>query len=180
MRITLDNSVLMVVDIQERLFPHMAESEELLKNLVILFKALSILDMPKVVNEQYKKGIGETISELVEALGGIEGFEKTTFSCCANIKVLDEIKKIDRKFVILAGIESHVCMLQTTLDLLDEGFIPVVIEDCTSSRKLNDKKVAIERMRQSGAIITTYESILFELLKDAKHPNFKEISKLIK
>lgn len=180
MKIKAEKSIFVQVDIQEKLFPHIQNNQELEKNLQILIKGLKLHEVPIIVNEQYKKGIGETISSLHELTKDYPHFEKTTFSCCGNENGLNAIKNSGRDTVILAGIETHVCVLQTALDLLDEGFKVVLVTDCVNSRKQNDKEIAIQRLIQSGAIMTTYESLLFELTIDAKHPVFKEISKLVK
>ena len=180
MRIKAENCVFVQVDVQERLFPHIQNNEELEKNLVTLVKGLKLHEIPMIVNEQYKKGIGETIPSLKELTDDYPHFEKTTFSCCGNEDGLCAIKETGKNFVILAGIETHVCVLQTALDLLEEGLQPVLVTDCVNSRKQKDKETAIQRMIQAGVIPTTYESLLFELTVNAKNPVFKEISKLVK
>lgn len=180
MRIKVTDSIFVQVDIQERLFPHIANKEELEKNLLTLVKGLKVLGVPFIVNEQYKKGIGETIASLKKLTDDYPHFEKTTFSCCGNNEGLESIKKTGKKTVIVAGIETHVCVLQTCIDLLENGFKVVLVTDCCSSRKENDTKFAIKRLIQAGVIPTTYESILFELTLDAKNPCFKEISSLVK
>jgi nicotinamidase-related amidase len=180
MKIKAENCVFVQVDVQERLFPFMSNKEELEKNLNILVKGLKLHEIPIIVNEQYKKGIGETIASLKELTDDYPHFEKTTFSCCGNEDGLKAIKSTDKKFVILAGIETHVCVLQTALDLLEEGLQPVIVTDCVSSRKESDKDMAIQRLIQAGVIPTTYESLLFELTVNAKHAKFKEVSKLVK
>lgn len=180
MKIKADECVFVQVDVQERLFPHIADSVELEKNLGILVKGLKLHNIPIIVNEQYKKGIGETIASLRELTDEYPHFEKTTFSCCGQDEGLAAIKATGKKFVILAGIETHVCVLQTALDLLEEGLQPVLVTDCVNSRKAKDKDMAIERLIQAGVIPTTYESLLFELTVNAKSPVFKEISKLVK
>ena len=180
MRIKAQDCVFVQVDVQERLFPHIANNEELEKNLITLVKGLQLHEIPMIVNEQYKKGIGETIPSLRELTDDYPHFEKTTFSCCGNEDGLCAIKDSGKKFVILAGIETHVCVLQTALDLLEEGLQPVLVTDCVNSRKQKDKDAAIQRMVQAGVIPTTYESLLFELTVNAKNPVFKEISKLVK
>lgn len=180
MKIKAQESVFIQVDIQEKLFPHILDNEELEKNLLILLKGLKLHEIPFIINEQYKKGIGETIPSLRELVDSDPHFEKTTFSCCGNEDGLDAIKKTGRKTAILAGIETHVCVLQTALDLLEEGFKVVLVTDCVSSRKLKDKETAIQRLIQAGVIPTTYESLLFELTVNAKNAVFKEISKLVK
>lgn len=180
MRINAQDCIYVQVDVQERLFPHIADNEELEKNLLTLVKGLKLHNIPIIVNEQYKKGIGETIPSLRELTDDYPHFEKTTFSCCGNEDGLAAIKASGKKIVILAGIETHVCVLQTALDLLEEGLQPVLVTDCVNSRKAKDKDMAIKRLIQAGVIPTTYESLLFELTVNAKHPVFKEISKLVK
>jgi isochorismate hydrolase len=136
--------------------------------------------VPLIVTQQYTKGLGTTIAPLMELLAGNPPMEKQAFSCCDDLAVMKAISNIDKKFIIITGIESHVCVLQTAVDLLERGFIPVIAEDCVSSRKLNDKAMALYRMRRLGAIITTYESVLFELLRYSGTEEFKAISKLVK
>jgi nicotinamidase-related amidase len=180
MRIKVEDCVFVQVDVQERLFPHIADKEELEKNLITLIKGLKLLEVPIIVNEQYKKGIGETIPSLRELTDDYPHFEKTTFSCCGNDDGLKAIKATGKNIVILAGIETHVCVLQTAIDLLEEGLQPVLVTDCVNSRKAKDKDMAIQRLVQAGVIPTTYESLLFELTRNAKHPQFKGISALVK
>lgn len=180
MKIKAQECVFVQVDVQERLFPFISNKEELENNLLILVKGLQLHEIPMIINEQYKKGIGETIPSLKELTDSYPHFEKTTFSCCGNEDGLSAIKATGKKYVILAGIETHVCVLQTALDLLEEGLQPVLVTDCVNSRKESDKEMAIQRLIQAGVIPTTYESLLFELTVNAKHPKFKEISKLVK
>lgn len=180
MRIDVNDCLFCLVDVQDRLYPHMVNKEEVEKNLVTLVKGLKIHDVPFIVNEQYKKGIGETIPSLEELVSSYPHFEKTSFSCCKNEKTLEAIKNANKKFIIVAGIETHVCVLQTCIDLLEMNFQPILVTDCVSSRKQNDTDVAINRMVQAGVIPTSYESLLFELTVDAKHEKFKEIAKLVK
>ena len=180
MRITKENTSAVIVDIQERLFPHMYQKEELERNVGILMKGLNLLKVPILITEQYSKGLGKTVPSIADNMGNIEPIEKISFSCCDESKFLKELNMLNKKYIILAGIETHVCILQTVLDLIDSGFHPVLVEDCVSSRKQNDKKIAVERIRSEGAIITTYESILLELCRVAGTETFKEISGLIK
>lgn len=180
MRIVLDESAFCLVDVQERLFPHMANSVEFERNILKLIKGLKVLEVPFIVNEQYKKGIGETIPSIRELVENDPHFEKTTFSCSKNEPTFEAIKALGKKFIIVAGIETHVCVLQTCIDLLESGFTPVLVTDCCTSRKENDTKVALDRLIQAGVVPTTYESLLFELTLNAKHPKFKEISALVK
>lgn len=180
MRINVEDTVFCLVDVQERLYPHVTNKDEIEKNLITLVKGLKIHNVPFIVNEQYKKGIGETIPSLRELVDKDPHFEKTSFSCCKNESTLEALKSSNKKVVIVAGIETHVCVLQTCIDLLEENFQVVLVTDCVTSRKQNDTDVAIKRLVQAGVIPTTYESLLFELTVNAKNPVFKEISSLIK
>ncbi|MCX7727224.1 MAG: isochorismatase family protein, partial [Chitinispirillaceae bacterium] len=125
-------------------------------------------------------GLGGTVNEIKRFLTNAKYFTKNTFSCCGISDFLSAIENSKRKIVVIAGIEAHVCVLQTAIDLMDRGFLPVIIYNCVSSRKEREKEIAIKRICSEGGIISTVESILFELLKSAEHPCFKEISKLIK
>ncbi|MEI7483773.1 MAG: hydrolase [Ignavibacteriota bacterium] len=180
MRIKRDNTVAIVIDFQERLYPLIHDNEKLTKNVVRLINGLNVLEIKMITTEQYSKGLGHTIPEIKEALGNYGHIEKDTFSSCGSKEVCDTLSKSEKKNVIVIGIESHVCVLQTTVDLIAMGYQPVLIEDCVSSRSLNDKVIAIERMRQEGAIISTYESILFELCEVSGSDMFKAISKIVK
>ncbi len=180
MRIKRENTAGLFVDIQERLFPHMMEKELLEKNLLTLQEGLKTLEIQVLLTEQYTKGLGLTIPSLRQGMGDIKSIEKITFSCCDEPAFLEKLKTAGKINIVICGIETHVCILQTCLDLLQTGYIPVVIEDCVSSRKAEDKRIAIERMRQEGAIISSLESILFELTRTSGTETFKAISKLVK
>jgi hypothetical protein len=158
----------------------MQEREQLEQNLVTLAAGLKVLEIPMLVTEQYTKGLGFTILPLKNALGDYSSIEKIAFSCCDEPQFSKALSVTGKKNVILCGIETHVCVLQTAIDLLQAGYQPVVIEDCVSSRKLSDKNTAIERMRQEGVIISSLESILFELTRYSGTETFKAISKLVK
>jgi hypothetical protein len=151
-----------------------------LRNSEILIKGLQALNIPIIVTEQYTKGLGFTIEPVKSLFTPFESLEKISFSCCDDQPFLNKLNLLSKKLVIMAGIETHVCVLQTALDLLDNGYTPVVVADCVSSRKLGDKQVALARIQSSGGIITTYESILFELTRFAGTDTFKAISKLVK
>lgn len=176
MRIDRNKTVALVIDYQEKLVPVMHKKEKLIQNSCILLAGLEALGIPMAVTQQYTKGLGMTVEEITEASKEIEYAEKITFSAFEHIR--HDIK--GKKFVIVCGIEAHICVLQTVLDLLEKGYIPVVVEDCISSRNANDKKIALRRMRDEGAIITTYESVLFELLQEAGTAESKRIQRLIK
>lgn len=180
MRLETNHAVAICVDIQERLFPHIDGHEALAQRCSILIKGLQVIGVPIIVTQQYTKGLGPTIAPIAEALGSFDPIEKMTFSCCGNDAVEAVVLGAARHHVILFGIETHVCVLQTVLDLISQGQRTYVVEDCVSSRSPNDKRIAIERMRQAGAVITTSESILFELLRVSGTDEFKKVSALVK
>lgn len=180
MRILKDRTAALVIDIQERLYPYIFENEKLTKNITKLIEGLKIIGIPIFVTEQYVKGLGSTIEPVAMLLGSHPRIEKMSFSCCDEPRVMEGIAVTGKENIIIAGIESHVCVLQTVIDLRRNGYHPVVVEDCVSSRNQNDKKIAIKRMRQEGAIITTTESILFELLRYSGTEQFRGISRLVK
>ncbi len=180
MRILKENTIGLLIDFQEKLFPHMQEKEQLELKVSKLITGLKILEITVLVTEQYSKGLGDTIPSLQKLFSDCSAIEKMTFSCCDEPVFLKRLQQSEKKNVILCGIETHVCVLQTTIDLLQAGYQPVVVEDCVSSRNLNDKHIAIERLRQEGAIISSLESILFELARTSGTEIFKAISKLVK
>ncbi len=180
MRILQNETAAVVVDIQERLLPHIHDYGKVLENCLKLVEGLQILSVPLLVTQQYTKGLGPTNPSLAAKFDEFRHIEKTAFSCCEEPSFKEEISGLGKKNIILCGIETHVCILQTCIDLLEEGYAPVVVEDCVSSRNPGDKQVAIERMRQEGATITTSESILFELTRRSGTDTFKRISKLVK
>jgi nicotinamidase-related amidase len=180
MRLDAHHCMALCVDIQERLFPHIHDHDALADRCSRLIRGLQVLNVPITVTEQYVKGLGPTIESVREALGEHEPLEKMTFSCCGVQAIEVAVLGSRRHQIIVFGIETHVCVLQTVLDLLEQGQTVVVVEDCVSSRSANDKRVAIDRMRQQGAIITTMESLLFELLRVAGTDTFKGISAIVK
>ena len=181
MRIIKDNAVAVAIDFQSKLFPFIHEHEQLELTVIKLINGMKVLGIPIIVTEQYPKGIGYTTDMIKKALQDeYKPIEKMTFSCCDSDEFMNKLDSFNKKFVIICGIESHVCVLQTVVDLTEKDFVPVLVEDCVSSRKLSDKRTAIERMRQEGAIISTYESILFELCRISGIKEFRAISKIVK
>ena len=182
MKINKDNSLLLVIDMQEKLLPAMDKKEELLENSAILLEGFQTLKIPVISTVQYKKGLGEITPLLLNLLNNSNStsIEKFEFSCMKNEIFAEKLQTFDRRKIFVIGIESHICVEQTVLDLIDEDYHPIVIADCISSRNPYDKKIALKRMRDYGADITTYESALFELLVTSKAPEFKTISNFIK
>lgn len=180
MRIEVNQAQALAIDIQKKLFPHMYEKDIFLQKTLKLIQGLKLLHVPCILNEQYPKGLGQTIEPIRNLLKDEIAHEKVTFSCCKTDETLQCIKDNNKKFVIVFGIEAHVCVLQSVIDLIEIGFIPILVVDCISSRNLEDKEIAIQRMQNEGAILSTYESLLFELCMSAKNSVFKDISKLVK
>jgi len=180
MRITKENTVGLIIDIQERLVPAMCEKEVLLKNCQVLIQGLSELEIPLLVTQQYSKGLGETIPEIKSVISDFSFIEKRNFSCCDELVVIEKLKELDAKNIIICGIESHVCVLQTAVDLKEAGFNPIVVMDCVSSRSKESIETAKERFRFEGIMMTSYESILFELARSSASLEFKAISRLVK
>jgi nicotinamidase-related amidase len=180
MRLNRENSVGVVIDIQEKLLPHMFNKETVLSNSVKVVNGLRIMNVPLLVTQQYTKGLGNTVEEIKNNLGDFSYFEKLTFSCYRDESFIKELDRSGKRNIIIAGIESHVCVLQTALDLLYNNFNPIIVTDAIGSRNENDMKIALWRMRDAGCIMTTTESMLFELCARAGTNEFKEIAKLIK
>lgn len=178
-KLTKENTFAMLVDIQQKLMPHINKNTELLQNVLKLIKGLEVLDIQIVLNEQYPKGLGTTVLEIKSLLPNIKVVEKTTFSC-VNEQSLPNLKALKKKTVLVFGTETHICVLQTCLDLLANGFVPILVTNACGTRYSLDHKIALKRLEQAGVILTTYESILFELVQDAKNPLFKQISALVK
>ncbi len=175
------DSTLLIVDIQERLAAVMKDRERVITNTIHLIEAARLLKIPVLITEQYPRGLGPTVNEITEALREIyRAMEKITFSCCGDEKFTDTLKKTEKKQVIISGMETHVCVLQTCLDLIRDGYFVHIVRDAVCSRKVDDFLTGIELMRDAGAIITCTETVLFQLLERAGTEEFKLISKRIK
>ncbi|MEI8388654.1 MAG: hydrolase [bacterium] len=176
-----ENSILLIIDIQEKLLKAQHDKEKIQKNAVILTKAAKILGIPVIVSEQYPQGLGATIPEIKENLSeNAKYYEKKSFSCCANSAFEDLIKETGKNQVIVCGIESHVCVHQTVSDLLSAGYEIFLVKDAVGSRKEYECEIGFERMISSGAVPACVEMIVFELIKCASHEKFKQIQELIK
>jgi nicotinamidase-related amidase len=174
------DSVLLIVDIQERLASKMGERQKVVTNCLHLIEAQKLLNLPVVVTEQYTKGLGPTISEIRESLHAYDPLEKITFSCCKEHAILKRMASTGRGQIIITGMETHICILQTSLDLLKEGYSVHLANDAVCSRTFDNYSTGIELMRDAGVVITCTETILFQLLEKAGSEEFKVISKRIK
>jgi len=174
-------SVVSVVDIQEKLAALMAERERVVANSCKLIRAALRLGVPMVVTEQYPKGLGPTVPEVVDALGSeYAPIEKLVFGCCGAPAYMERLDATRRTQVVLCGMATHVCVLQTCLALLEKGLEVYVAADAVCSRRAELERPALEQMRQAGAVITSVESVLFQWLERAGTPEFKDVLKLIK
>jgi len=172
-------TALLFIDIQERLLKVMQRHETLVENTLKLIRGSKVLNLPVYYTEQYPKGLGETAALLKEELDG-NAIQKMSFSCGGAGDLFEEFKQKGYSQIVICGIESHVCVQQTVLDLLANDFQVNVAADAVSSRKDIDYSIALDRMKANGAEVTTTESILFELLNVCGTDEFKAISKLVK
>ena len=171
---------LVVVDVQGKLAQLMYDKDVLFKNIKILIKAAKILNIPIIWCQQCPEALGPTVPEISELLADLKPINKVAFSCCGDEQFSIRLNELSRKQVLLCGIETHVCIYQTAADLLGKGFAVNVIADAVSSRTMENREIALNRMAVQGANISSTEMALFELLKTAEHPQFKQIAKLIK
>ena len=178
--LTIDNTALIIIDVQEKLFRVINDREALLENLLKIVSGARALGIPIVVSEQNPAGLGGTVPELKTLLADIEPVSKFSFSCCGEERCQQQLADLKRTQLLLAGIETHICVYQTALDLLEEGYEVEVLADCVGSRTVENKKLGLEKMKQAGAQITGIEMALFELQRVAKGESFKEISRLVK
>jgi nicotinamidase-related amidase len=179
-KIVREKAALAVIDIQERLLPSIFEGERVVKNALKLIKGARVLGISVLVTEQYKKGLGATAAVVAAEIAGLPLMEKIEFSACGAAGFEKTLKKKTISDVILCGIEAHVCVSQTCLDLLDKGFRVFVVVDAMSSRTTENHFIAVERMRGAGAVVVSTEMVLFELLGKAGTEEFKQILALVK
>lgn len=176
-----NNAVLVVIDVQEKLCRAMDEKvlHRLVTNTTILQEAAQELGIPVIATEQYVKGLGETLPALKERLPEA-AMEKMTFGCCGESAFPDRLKALGRKQILVTGMETHVCVLQTVLELLDSGYNVHLVKDAVMSRRTENWQVGVETCRDAGAVITSTEAALFQLLKVAGTEEFKKLAKLVK
>ena len=177
--INKETTALLVIDVQEKLMPVVQDAEQIFANVNRLIKGVTTINVPIVITEQYPKGLGNTCAE-VEIAEGIQPIEKICFSWIQSANVLEELKARNITSLIVCGVESHICVLKTTLEALEKNIEVHVVADAVSSRTTANKQLALERMRQSGAFIVSTEIILFQLIDEAGTDAFKTISRLIK
>jgi nicotinamidase-related amidase len=175
-------AVLVVIDVQEKLCAAMDENvlRQLIRNAGILLESAKELAIPVIFTEQYVKGLGPTLTELKQRAPAAPCHEKLTFSCCGNEAFVKQLKASGKTQIIVCGMETHVCVLQTVIELLDEGFDVHIVKDAVMSRSSDNKQTAIESMALAGAVPTCTEAVAFQLLKVAGTDSFKKLSRLVK
>lgn len=177
-RLTAADSALVVIDIQDRLLAKIPTAAELVRNTAFLLDSAALLGVPAFGTEQYPKGLGPTTAEIARRLpAGLPA--KTAFSCCGASGFLSDLRQTGRSNVVLSGMETHVCVLHTALDLLEAGFTVFLPVDALASRAAIDHATALRRLERTGAVPTTSETVAFEWVADSAHPQFKAVSKLV-
>lgn len=177
MLLKADQSCFLLIDVQEKLISTIYEHQRLIANCQWLLSLADDLRIIKAASEQYPKGLGATVAVLKEFVPNSQVMMKTAFSCAADKTCLESICALNKEQIVIAGIEAHVCVLQAALGLTEKGKQVFVVADAISSRHLDDKELAIARMRQSGVEIVSKEMVFFEWLESSTHPRFKELSK---
>jgi len=182
MKLNRTNTIAVAIDIQSKLLPFIHNSNELIDKTIRLINGLRALEIPIIVTEQYPRGLGSTDESIIRALDqDYQPIEKNTFSCCGNERFPKVLSQYGNSNILIFGIESHICVMQTVVDLLQKSILtPLVISDCISSRNPIDKKYGIKRMLKEGAFIGTMESVLMEITSSSKDAQFKTISNIIK
>jgi nicotinamidase-related amidase len=171
---------LVVVDVQGKLAQLMVDKDTLFRNIGILVEAVRILEMPVLWCQQVPEALGPTVPEVAERLAGLEPIDKASFSCCGDERFNIALEKHGAGQVLLCGIETHVCIYQTALDLLARGLDVTVVADAVSSRTESNRQIGLTRLAAEGAHVGSTEMVLFELLRTARHPQFKQIARLVK
>ena len=176
----INSTTLLLVDVQGKLAQLMHEKAELFDNLQKLVKGVRVLDLPILWVEQTPAGLGPTIPDIADLLTDIQPISKMSFSSCGEPRFREALKTVGRKQILVAGIEAHICVYQSVMDLLDMGYDVHVVVDAVSSRSLMNKTIGIEKMNAAGASVTSVETALFELLRVARGEAFKAVSRIVK
>ncbi|MBL6990698.1 MAG: isochorismatase family protein [Bacteriovoracaceae bacterium] len=182
-KLTPENVLFLLIDYQQSFFKILKKSivKDAHKNILLLIEMFKKLEVPMIGTEHYKKGLGDTDSEVLKAWGDAPVFtDKITFSCCGDEQFQQNLKNNSRPIVVVTGLETQICVLQTTLDLLDQGYIVIVLKDAVLSTTKLKWENGLELMRQAGAHILNTETLLFHLLKRADTPEFKHMVKQLK
>jgi nicotinamidase-related amidase len=177
-----ENCALLVIDIQEKLLPPIFEKDRLLKNCALLIRAAQLLNVPSVSTTQYAKALGNTVPEIASLMPDTAAFDKQAFSCFGSDAFCASLKRVpgQRNTLLLCGMESHICVMQTALTALNEGYIVHIASDAISSRTQSNWRTGIDRMRAAGAVISSTEMMIYELMRGSNAPAFKELLPYLK
>lgn len=175
-----EDSVLMVIDMQGNLYESMQDKQFLLENVRKLVRGMQVFGIPVLVTEQIPEKLGPTIEPVASLLPDARRIPKSDFSCCGDEKIMKALKAAERQQVLLCGIETHVCVYQTAVDLLGFGYDVHLVADAVSSRTVLNREIGIEKMRDEGARLASTEMVLFELIRSADDPKFKDIFRIVK
>ena len=178
--LTTDDVALVIVDVQGKLAQLMADKETLFANLQRMIKGAQALAIPILLAEQIPEKLGRTIPELTDLLPGLEPISKTSFSCAGNPRFMSALEALGRKQVLLTGMEAHVCVYRTAIDLVARGYQVELVEDAIGSRIATNKQLAVRKMTTLGVGLTSTEMALFELMGDSEHPAFRQIQAIIR
>jgi nicotinamidase-related amidase len=178
--ITPNQTLFLIIDVQGKLARSVYKPDALETNIKKLVGACQVLEVPILVTEQYPKGLGHTIGPVMDLLPGVEPVEKLSFSCCATDDFMKKLRSYNRNDILVAGIETHVCVYQTAVELIDFGYNVHLVADAVSSRSEDNKLLGIRCIEKAGASITSTEMAIFELLRIAEGDRFKAISKIVK
>ncbi len=178
--LTREHTVLLVIDVQGNLAQAMHEKDMLFQQLDTIIRGAQALEVPIVVTEQYPRGLGPTVPEIAQRIPNMQPVSKVAFSCCGEERFMHQLHSLNRQQVVIVGIEAHVCVYQTAVELVSAGFEVEVVADAVSSRTPANKSIGLAKIRDGGAGITCVETVLFELLKEAGGATFKTIQGLIK
>ena len=178
--LSVEDSVLLVIDIQGNLYESMQDKQFLLENVRKLIRGMQVFGIPVIVTEQIPEKLGPTIEPVVSLLPDAPRIPKSDFSCCGEEKIMKALKALERQQVLLCGIETHVCVYQTAVDLLGFGYDVHLVADAVSSRTVLNREIGIRKLRDEGARLASTEMVLFELIRTADDPKFKEIFRIVK
>ncbi|NTU97324.1 MAG: hydrolase [Chlorobiaceae bacterium] len=178
--ITPNQTLFLIIDVQGKLARTVFQPDALETSIKKLIRACQVLEVPILVTEQYPKGLGRTIEPIMELLGGSEPVEKLSFSCCGTDDFMKKLRSFNRNDILIAGIETHVCVYQTAVELLEFGYNVHLLVDAVSSRTEENKLLGIRCIERAGASVTSSEMAIFELLRVAEGERFKAISKIVK
>lgn len=178
--LTIDNTLLLIIDMQGNMARGMADGDALFDQIARLIRGILVFDIPIVMTEHLPAKLGTTIPEVAGLIPGVSALPKETFSCCANGAFSRILAAHNRRQVLVAGIETHICVYQTTADLIRAGYETYLVADAVSSRTQRNRQIGIDRLRDEGAKLASTEMVLFELLKEAGAPGAKEIFKIVR